>query len=147
MLKKFIAPVLVGGAILGGVASAGSAYAAAPTPPAVTATATPQAGSHPLAAWVRAHRRQLRRAAIGISATTIKIAPKDLVTELRSGKSIAQVAGEHGVSPQSVVTALVTAADARISKAVTNHKLTAVQAAKIETALPGRINKLVNHTF
>ncbi|HUY66223.1 MAG TPA: hypothetical protein VMV06_05355 [Acidimicrobiales bacterium] len=147
MLKKLIAPVLIAGAILGGVASAGSAYAAAPTPPTATATATPQAGSHPLGAWLRAHRRQLRRAAIGISATTIKIAPKDLVTELRSGKSIAQVAGEHGVSTQIVVSALVTAADARINQAVTNHKLTTAQAAKIESALPGRINKLVNHTF
>jgi hypothetical protein len=152
VLKKIIVPVLVGGAILGGTASAGTAYASAPAVtatagPAATATATPQTGNHPLGAWLRAHRRQIRRAGVAISAKTIGIAPKDLVSELRSGKSIAEVAGEHNVSAQTVIDALVKAADARVNQAGTNHKLTTTQAGKIEAVLPGRITKLVNHTF
>jgi len=151
MLKKFIAPVVVGGALLGGIASAGTAAAAAPVPSA-TATAAPavataKTGNHPLGAWLRAHRHQIRRAAVVISAKTIGIAPKDLVSELRSGKSIAGVAGEHNVSPQTVIAALVKAADARVNQAVTDHKLNPTQAGKIEAALPGRIAKAVNHTF
>ena len=44
--------------------------------------------------------------------------PQALRAELKSGKSVADVAGEHGVSAQTVVNALVGAADARIDKAV-----------------------------
>jgi len=148
MLKKIIAPVLVGGILLGGIASAGTA-AAAPVPAATAAPAgaTPKTGNHPLRAWLRAHRHEIRRAAVVISAKTIGIAPKDLVSELRSGKSIAGVAGEHNVSPQTVIAALVKAADARVNQAVTDHKLNPTQAGKIEAALPGRIAKAVNHTF
>ena len=42
---------------------------------------------------------------------------------------------------------LVAAADTELNQAVTNHKLSSAQATKIEAALPGRIAKLVNHTF
>ena len=66
------------------------------------------------------------------------------MTELKSGKSVAQVAGEHGVSTQTVVNALVGAADAKVDQAVTNQKLTSAEAAKIKAALPTYITKAVN---
>ncbi len=69
------------------------------------------------------------------------------MSELRSGKSIAEVATEHKVSTQTVVDALMSAVDAKVTKAVTNHKFTSTQGAKIEAALHGYVVKLVNHTF
>jgi len=144
VLKKIIASAVVGAALLVGIASTGAASAASPT---ATASATAPTGSHPHAGWLRAHRREIRRAGIALSAKTIGVTPKDLVTELRSGKSIAGVAGEHNVSAQTVVNALVSAADADVNKAVASHQLTSAQGAKIEGKLPGYVTKVVNHTF
>jgi len=143
MLKKTIATLVVGGALLGGVASATTAYAAAPT---TTATASSSTASHPLRTWLKAHRKEIRKAGIELSAKTIGITPKALVTELKSGKSVAQVAGEHGVSAQTVVNALVGAADGKVDQAVTAGKLTSTEAAKIKAALPGYVTKAVNRT-
>ncbi len=143
MFKKFVAPVVIAGVLLGGAtaATAGVASAASPT------TASAPAGHHALKSWIRAHRRQIRQAALAVSAKSIGISPQALRAELKSGKSVAQVAGEHGVTAQTVIGALVAAADARIDQAVTNHKLSSDLATKIKDALPARVAKAVNHVF
>ena len=143
MFKKFVAPVVIAGVLLGGAtaATAGVASAASPT------TASAPAGHHALKSWIRAHRRQIRQAALAVSAKSIGISPQALRAELKSGKSVAQVAGEHGVAAQTVIGALVAAADARIDQAVTNHKLSSDLATKIKDALPARVAKAVNHVF
>lgn len=149
LFKKIVAPVVIGAALLGGAATAGvaTAGAASASTPTVAASSTAPAGSHPARAWVKAHRHELRRAGLAVSAKAIGVTPKELATELRSGKSIADVAGEHNVSTQTVVTDLVNAADAKVDQAVAGNVLTPAQAAKIKAALPARIAKVVNHTF
>jgi hypothetical protein len=145
VLKKVIAPVVIGGALLaGGVTSAGVAGAATP---AASTTAPNTANKAHAKAWLRAHRKELRKAGLDISAKTINITPQALVTDLKAGNSIAGVATQHSVSPQTVINALVSAADGKVNQAVNAHKLTSAQANKIEAALPGRITKIVNHTF
>ncbi len=146
MVKRLIAPVVIAGALLGGVATAGTAYASAPAPATATVAANAPA-THPLRAWVRKHRRQIRRAGLAVSAEAIGVTPQALATELRSGMSIAQVAAQHNVTAQSVVDALVNAAEARVTKAVSNHELTSAQGSKIDAALPGYVTKVVNHVF
>jgi hypothetical protein len=142
-VKKIIAPVTIAGALLvGGIASTGTAFAA--TPATAGATASAAKSGHPLAAWLRAHRRQIVKAGVAISAKTIGVSSKDLVSELRSGKSVAQVAAEHGVSTTTVVNALVGAADAKVNSEVASHNLTAAQGATIEAALPAAIAKAVD---
>jgi L-aminopeptidase/D-esterase-like protein len=144
MLKqKIIVPVVIVGSLLGGVAAGTAAYASSPSTPTAAAT-HPQSSQHPLHAWIRAHRRELRREGVAITAKTIGITPKTLVTDLRSGQSIAEVAGEHHVTAQTVVNAWNNAADSKINQAVTNHKLTSAQAQKIEARLPDRLSKTVN---
>jgi transposase-like protein len=151
LFKKFVAPAVIGISLLGGVAAAGvttAGVAAAATPgTTATATATATTSRHAARAWVKAHRQQLRKAGLAISAKAIGITSSQLATELRSGKSIAQVAGEHNVSAQTVVTDLVNAADAKVDQAVTANRLTAAQGAKIKAALPNLITKAVNHVF
>jgi len=144
MLKKLIAPAIAGGILVGSLALGGAAYAAAPAPAAAPAAQTTVKQGHH---WLKAHRKGLRRAAVAISASTIGITPKALVAELKSGKSIAQVATEHNVTSDTVVGALTKAADAKVAQAVAAHKLTQAQADKIDAALPARITKLVNHVF
>ena len=145
MLKKFLAPVAVGGALLGSLAVGGVAGAA--TPATTSTPAVHAAGTHPARQWLRAHRKGLRAQGLTISATTIGITPQALKTELKSGKSIAQVASEHGSSATAVEAALTTAADNAVTQAETAGKLTSAQAAKIDARLPARIDKLVNHVF
>ncbi len=142
-MKKYLTPLVIAGVVTGGLVAGGTAYAAAPT-----AAAPSTAGHHAPSGTAKAdrdhRRRALRRAAVVLSARTIGITPRQLVTELRSGKSIAQVATEHNVSAQTVVTALTDAADARIAKAVSAGRLTQARATKLEAALPARITAAVD---
>ena len=148
-MKKKIATVTVG-LVLSGVTGMGlsaglASPAGAATPAAVTSPAA--AGHHPLRAWLRAHRKAVARDTVQINARTIGVTPKVLVSTLRSGQSIAEVAQNHNVDAQTVVNALVQAADTKVDTAVTNGKLTSAQATKIEAALPGAVTKIVDHVF
>jgi hypothetical protein len=146
MLKKLIAPVVVSGALLGSLAVGSAAYAGTPTTSAPAASATHHADGK-ARTWLKAHRKAIRAESLAISAKTIGVTPKALVTELKSGKSIAQVAGEHNVAVSDVVSALTTAADAKVADAVKAGTLTQAQADKITARLPARITKVVNHVF
>ena len=84
-------------------------------------------------------------AAVTISAATIGITAQALVTELKSGMSIAQVAVEHHSTAQAVIDALTAAADARVAQAVSAGTLTQHQGVKISAALAAHVVKLVNH--
>jgi len=151
-MKKMFTTVTVG-LVLSGLAGVGlsaglASPAGATTPPSVaTAPSSPSTGSHPLRAWLREHRKAVARETVQISATTIKISPKALVSALHSGQSIAEVASSHNVDAQNVINALVQAGDTQVGRAVDNHKLTAAQGSKIESALPNACSNLVHHTF
>ena len=148
-MKKGMAKIPVG-LVLSGMAGMGLSAGFAPTagaavPSAVSSTAsTATAARHPLRAWLRAHRREVARHVVGISAKTIGVTPRALVGDLRSGQSIAQVAQAHGVAPQAVANALVQAGDTRVSHAVEDHKLTQNQGAEIQALLPGTATKVVD---
>lgn len=153
-MKKMFATVTVG-LVLSGMAGVGlsaglASPAGAATPASVSiATATgPSASSrHPLRAWLRAHRKAVARTTVEISAKTIGMTPKALVSALRSGESIAQVAQAHNVDATTVADALVQAGGKQVGHAVTNHTLTAAQGTKIEAVLPRATTKIVNHVY
>ncbi len=63
------------------------------------------------------------------------------------GKSLAQVASNHGKQASDVVNALTTAADARIDQAVSGGRLTADQGNTQKTNVANRINQLVNQVM
>ena len=130
MKKRLVAPVIPSGALLAGAASIGvvsTAYASTPT------VSIPVKGLNPVVGkFVRAHRRKIEKAVVTISSNAIGDTPAQLVSELRSGKSIAQVAGEHSVTAQTVETDLGNAADAQINQAVTAKKLSSTTASTIE---------------
>jgi DNA recombination-dependent growth factor C len=96
------------------------------------------------AAQRRAIRRDVIKGGVKIAAATIGIKPPELVQEVRTGKTIADVATEHSVLPSTVVTALVNAADKRIETALANGKLTTDQATALKNKVPAAVDKLVN---
>lgn len=88
---------------------------------------------------------KLLRGTLEVSATTIGITPEELKTELKAGKSIAEVAAEHNVSVDAVKQALVDAATAKINEAVANGRITQERADKLIENLPAFAERAVNH--
>ena len=143
-------------AVLGvaGVSVAGATSGTgSPPPTASTATtaavaasnATTQPAASPAKKAKRAlRRRHARRRAAAIAAKTIGITRADLVTELRSGKTIAAIATEHGVQPQAVIDAIEAAATAKIDAAQAADKITAARAAKLKLRLDTLVPRIVN---
>ncbi|HEY3833813.1 MAG TPA: hypothetical protein VGO03_16065 [Acidimicrobiia bacterium] len=145
-MRKTLVSVLLAGSLAAGGAvaftsmSAGAATTTASTAASATAKTTPKA-KHPLI------RKAIRRAVVRISAKTIGVTQADLVQELKSGKSIADVANEHSVKPATVVSALVKAGDQELTRLAKNHRITAARAKKIAARLPALATKVVNKHF
>lgn len=83
--------------------------------------------------------QQVVASALGISTTVLQ-------TELAAGKTIAAIAGEHGVSVTTVITAWVNSENAEIDQRVSSGHLTAAQAAQMKAHTQQRITDAVNGT-
>lgn len=70
-----------------------------------------------------------------------------LVTELRAGKSLADIATENGVEPQAVIDAIVAEATTQIDQAVTDGKIDADRAEQVKADLVDHVTDLVNGTL
>jgi hypothetical protein len=84
------------------------------------------AGLRRLREWRRErHERTapLRGLIVESAATAIGITPDDLREELRSGKSIADVAADNGASLDDVKTEVLAAAEAKLAEAVANGRI------------------------
>jgi hypothetical protein len=136
---------------LGGISVAGAASTSSSTPASSSTTPTAAAPAQPAAKTPEAkkaaralRRRHVVRRGVVTAAKTIGIKPVDLAKELRSGKTIAEVATAHGVQPQAVIDALKTAATAKIEKAKAANKITADRATKLEARLDKIVPKFVD---
>jgi hypothetical protein len=138
-MQKFVAVVALAGAIT--VGTAGMAFAADSTGSGTAAATAPAVKRHPVI------RREIRRAGVKIVITTLGVTRADLGAALKSGKSISEYATSLGKDPQSVVSALVTAADAKVDQLVANKTITAERGATIKSKVPDRVNTIVNRHF
>jgi hypothetical protein len=143
MIKRAIASAVVAGTLLAGIVESTPAYANTATATAGSVSKPSGSGEQLLKSWLEKHRVEIRRQVIAISAKSIGVTKKSLVGELRSGKSIAEVAVEHNVTADSVVSALVTAAEGKVGAELTAGKITSAEAGKIDAALPAYAAKLV----
>ena len=132
---------LAGVSVAGAVSNGSPATTGSPT---TTATAPGNATTAPKVTAPKAAVRRLGRRAIVIAAKTIGIRPKDLAAGLRSGQTIAQIATDHGVQPQTVVDAIEQPAKAKIAAAEAAGKITADRAAKREQRLDKVVTAFVN---
>jgi hypothetical protein len=78
------------------------------------------------------------------AAKTLGLTPDKLRTAMEGGKSLADVAKAQKVSVDSVVKAMVSAAEADIATAVKDGKVTQAQADKMKSSLTRRITDQVN---
>jgi hypothetical protein len=78
------------------------------------------------------------------AAKALGMTPEKLQTELRSGKSLAQVAKDQKVGVDTLVKAMVAAAKVELATAVKDGTLTQARADKMETSLTQRITDGVN---
>jgi hypothetical protein len=90
---------------------------------------------------------RIRRGLVRVSATYLGVTPAQLRTELKAGKTLAQVATEYGKSVAGLEQAITTAVKTRLDKAVTAGKITSAQEQKVLSGLQSRLDKLVNRTF
>jgi transposase-like protein len=128
-MKRALAVVTTAGLLVTG--TAGVAYAAdsganSPAP-------TGQGAQH--------HRRA--GAVVGVAAKAIGIDRAELVQGVRDGKTVADIAKDHGVEAKTVEDALVAAGTKRVDTAVSNGRLDADRAATITDKLRDRAEKLV----
>src|SRR4051794_26583872 len=88
-MKKLVAAVTVAGVLAVGGSAAWAAQPDGPGGSGVSGDGAPQQGR-------RGHGARL---ALQTAATTIGVSPEDLSTQIRGGKTVAAVAGEHNVDP------------------------------------------------
>ncbi|HZR94282.1 MAG TPA: hypothetical protein VFA56_01225 [Gaiellaceae bacterium] len=116
-------------------------------------------GGTALASKGRGHGQQLRVGVVGhrlhgpgalldAAAGYLGIAPSALVPQLRSGKTLADVANAtQGKTAQGLVDALVAVEKKDLDDAVAKNRLTGAQAARIAQELTQRTSDFVNGTF
>lgn len=79
-------------------------------------------------------------------ATYLGVTPAQLRTELRAGKSLAQIATGHGKTVAGLKSAILDAVKTRLDKAVARGRLTAAQEKTILDRLSAHLDQLVNRT-
>lgn len=111
----------------------------------VSSGSAPSSGARP---WHRfGGRRGDHGDGLAAAATYLGISQTDLLVQLRSGKTLAQVANAtSGKSVAGLVAALVAEAKARLAQAVTDGRLTQAQADEMQQDLTRRITDRVEHT-
>jgi uncharacterized protein (DUF433 family) len=119
-MTKLFAAVAVAGLLVGGVAMTAGA-------------AGPGGGGRPGA-----------RVAVQTAASTIGVQPRDLLTQLKGGTTVAQIATQHGVDPAAVVNAIVTAGSQQIDQAVAQGKIDQAKGDQAKQKLPDLANRFVN---
>jgi len=123
-MKKLVATVAVAGLLVAGGAS-------------VAAAAGPGQGGRGQGAL---------RAAGQTAAATIGISPEELRSQIRGGKTVAQIATDHGVDPSAVVNAIVTALTQQIDQKAAAGTIDANRAAQAKQKLPDVASRFVNET-
>ncbi len=89
-------------------------------------------------------RKAARREIIQSAAEAIGIEPKELVAELKDGKSIADVAAEHSVPLDDVKAQITEDATARLAELVADGKLTQERADQMLQKLADNLDRIVN---
>jgi polyhydroxyalkanoate synthesis regulator phasin len=92
------------------------------------------------------HRIHVKAHGLGQVAKYLDITPQQLRSELRAGKSLAQIATDHGKSIDGLVDAWVAKAKERLDKAVEKGRLTRERADQILQRLTEAAEKAVQRT-
>jgi lambda repressor-like predicted transcriptional regulator len=89
---------------------------------------------------------QLKRGFLAVAADYLGLSRRQLVAELRSGRSLAQIATARGKSVDGLKQALLGAFKTRVDAAVAAGRLDSARAARILQRVPAHVDRLVNAT-
>jgi uncharacterized protein YidB (DUF937 family) len=95
----------------------------------------------------RAHGHGPFEQGLEAAANYLGLTRAQLMTELRDGKSLAQVAKAHGKSADGLVNALTKQAEQKLDRAVKNGRITEADEKEMLAGLKKRITDLVNGRF
>ncbi len=87
------------------------------------------------------------REAVATVAKTLGMTPAELMTALRSGQTLAQIAQSKNVTTDTLISTMVTAAEKQLATAVQNKRITQAQADTIKSTLTQRMTDLANGTL
>jgi hypothetical protein len=93
------------------------------------------------------HREGPMGGMLGAAASYLHMNPKSLFRQLRSGKTLAQIAGDQGKSVSGLEDAIVNAFKARLDDAVKDKRLTGTQEQAILDHVRTMVDDSVNGTF
>ncbi len=80
----------------------------------------------------------------GAAAKTLGMTSQELMTQLRSGKTLAEIAQSKNVSTDTLVKDIVAAVDDELATAVKAGRITQAQADTVKSTLTQRVTDLVN---
>lgn len=144
--------ILVAGALVTGVGATAATAAFADTDTSATSTVTasstpstpsPSSGS---SGQGQGSARLIRAATAKAAAKLLGLSTDQLRTALQKGQSLAQLATQHGITVDSLVTGMVNAAKTELATAVSDGRLTQAQADALTKTLTVRITDRVNAT-
>jgi lambda repressor-like predicted transcriptional regulator len=95
---------------------------------------------------LRAKRLHARGAVLRVAGNYLELTPKELVYELRSGTSLADLAAARGKSVDGLEDALFAAFKAKVEAAVAAGRLDAARAQRVLGRAPAQIRRLVNRS-
>jgi hypothetical protein len=95
--------------------------------------------THPAAQAAFALR--LRQAVVRLSAQYLGVTPQELCADLRSGRTLSQLASASGKSPSGLEQSIVSAVKVRLDRAVTAGRLDAQAESTILLALQTRLDR------
>lgn len=87
----------------------------------------------------------VRRDMVQAVTTKLGITPQELMSEMRSGKSLAEVAQAHNVSRDDLKATMTAALKADLDKGVAAGKLTQAKADEIMAKFNQHVDKLIDH--
>lgn len=90
--------------------------------------------------------RHLRRGPLKAAASYLGLSEAQLFDQLRSGKSLADVAKAQGKTTAGLEQAMTTEFKARLDRAVSNGRITKAQEQKIVDRFQSRLDEMVNRT-
>lgn len=88
----------------------------------------------------------VRASLLRVAAEYVGVAPRELVRELRAGRSLAQVAAAHGKTREGLKSALVDAVEARLDRALAAGRITAAQHAERLARVEQRVDRVIDRT-
>ena len=101
--------------------------------------------THPVAHLLMAQR--VRAGILRVGAGYVGVTPQQLRSDLRSGKTLAQVATDNGKTASGLEQAIVTAVTSRLDQAVAAGTITSQHEQTIVSNLQTRLDTLVNRSF